>query len=68
MGILDSDLGSTIILLQGKRSFAVLSFRAFGTSCKVKYSPLDSIDYESVSQQVKMGAGFRTKILPLPSK
>ena len=51
MGVLNPTL-EKIYSFHKEREIAVLSFRAFGTSCKVKYSPLDSIDYESVSQQV----------------
>ena len=51
MGVLNPTLHKTYSF-HNEREIAVLSFRAFGTSCKVKYSAFDSIDYEFVSQQV----------------
>ena len=51
MGVLNPTLQKTYSFHK-EREIAVLSFQAFGTTCKVKYSIFDSIDYEFVSQQV----------------
>ena len=48
MGVLNPTL-EKIYSFHKEREIAVLSFRAFGTSCKVKYSPLDSISIMNLS-------------------
>ena len=35
-----------------EQELVVLCFEAFGTACKVKFSPLDSINHESASQKI----------------
>ena len=51
MGILSSHLGRPFSLHK-ERDLSVLSFQAFGTSCKVKFSPLDSINHEFISSEI----------------
>ena len=51
MGVLSSSLEKPFSLHE-EGNLMVLSFRAFGTSCKVKFSPLDSINYKFVSLEV----------------
>ena len=51
MGILSSSLEKPYSLLH-ERDLSVLSFQAFGTSCKVKFSLTDNIDLKSISHEV----------------
>ncbi|MAH25695.1 MAG: hypothetical protein CMI19_01880 [Opitutae bacterium] len=51
MGILSSSLEKPYSLLH-ERDLLVLSFQAFGTSCKVKFSLTDNIDLKSISHEV----------------
>ena len=51
MGVLSPSLEKPFSLYEDG-NLMVLSFRAFGTSCKVKFSSLDSINYKFVSIEV----------------
>lgn len=51
MGTLTSPLDKPFFLSQ-ERDLTVLSFQAFGTRCKVKYSACKSFDFEFASQKV----------------
>ena len=51
MGTLTSPWDKPFFLSQ-ERDLTVLSFQAFGTRCKVKYSACESIDFEFASQKV----------------
>ena len=51
MGILSSSLEKPYSLLH-ERGLSVLSFQAFGTSCKVKFSLTDDIEFKSISHEV----------------
>jgi thiamine biosynthesis lipoprotein len=51
MGTLNAPLGKPFFLSK-ERDLTVLSFQAFGTRCKVKYSACESIDFEFASQKV----------------
>ena len=51
MGTLTAPLGKPFFLSK-ERDLTVLSFQAFGTRCKVKYSACESIDFEFASQKV----------------
>ena len=51
MGVLSSRLEKPFSLYQ-ERNLMVLSFHAFGTACKVKFSPIDSINYEFISRKI----------------
>ena len=51
MGVLSSHSEKPFSLHQ-ERDLSVLSFQAFGTSCKVKFSLLDSINHEFISSEI----------------
>ena len=51
MGVLSSRLEKPFSLYE-ERNLMVLSFHAFGTACKVKFSPIDSINYEFISREI----------------
>ena len=51
MGILSSSLEKPYSLLH-EQGLSVLSFQAFGTSCKVKFSLTDDIEFKSISHEV----------------
>ena len=51
MGVLSSHLEKPFSLHR-ERDLSVLSFQAFGTSCKIKFSPLDSINHKFISNEI----------------
>lgn len=51
MGVLNSTVDRPFSLYK-ERDLLVLGFQAFGTSCKVKFSPLDSINHEIISSEI----------------
>jgi thiamine biosynthesis lipoprotein len=51
MGVLSANLDRPFSIYK-ERDLSVLNFQAFGTSCKVKFSPLDSINHEFVSGEI----------------
>ena len=51
MGVLTSTVDRPFSLYK-ERDLLVLDFQAFGTSCKIKFSPLDSINHEIISSEI----------------
>ena len=51
MGVLNSTVDRPFSLYK-ERDLLVLGFQAFGTSCKIKFSPLDSINHEIISSEI----------------
>ena len=51
MGVLNSTVDRPFSLYN-ERDLLVLDFQAFGTSCKIKFSPLDSINHEIISSEI----------------
>ena len=51
MGVLNSTVDRPFSLYK-ERDLLVLDFQAFGTSCKIKFSPLDSINHEIISSKI----------------
>ena len=51
MGVLNSNADRPFSLYK-ERDLLVVVFQAFGTSCKIKFSPLDSINHEFICSEI----------------
>ena len=51
MGVLSTNVDRPFSLYK-ERDLLVLHFQAFGTSCKIKFSPLDSVDHKFISREI----------------